>query len=389
MKSYDAIVAGAGSMGSAALYEFARRGRRVLALDQFDVPNALGASVGVTRIIRLAYSEHPKYVPLLVRSYELWRALEATAREQLLFVTGGIDAGLETSETIQGSLRSCDEHRLVHEVISAADVNRKFPGYRLPPEMVAVYQPDGGFLMSERCVAAHLNAALASGAEIHGRERLLDWDASGGTVRVTTDRGRYEAGALVLTIGPWTPGVDSELRRYVVAERQVLLWAQPRRPEYFEVGRFPVFNMEAPEGRFYGFPVHSVPGFKIGKYHHRRESVEADAVDRTCHAEDEAVLREGIQRYFPDADGPTLAMKVCMFSNSPDEHFIIDRHPAAENVIVAAGFSGHGFKFCGVVGEIAVDLATEGGTRWDVELFRMRRLTISGGSERTRPTRHP
>jgi sarcosine oxidase len=375
-------------MGSAAAYEFAKRGRRVLALDQFDVPNALGAYVGVTRIIRLAYSEHPKYVPLLRRSYERWRDLERVADEQLLFITGGIDAGDEDSDTIKGSLQSCREHVLAHEVLSASDVNERFPGYRLPSRMVAVYQPDGGFLMSERCVAAHVNAALAHGAEVHGRERVLDWDVGSGRVVVTTDHARYEAGSLVLTAGPWTPRIVTDLAQFVVAERQVLLWAQPRTPEYFEPERFPIFNMEAAEGRYYGFPVHHVPGFKIGKYHHRHESVAAESVDRDSYPEDEAVLREGIRRYFPDADGPTLAMKVCMFANTPDGHFVIDHHPEADNVIVAAGFSGHGFKFCGVVGEIAVDLATEGRTRWDVELFRMGRLTDGGGSRRTRPTRH-
>jgi sarcosine oxidase len=373
LKTYDAIVIGTGSMGSATAYEFARRGRRVLALDQFDVPNVFGAYVGVTRIIRLAYAEHPKYVPLLRRSYELWRDLQKVANEQLLFITGGIDAGDEQSDTIQGSLKSCREHALPHECMSAADINQRFPGYRLPSEMVAVYQPDGGFLMSERCVVAHVNAALAHGAEVHGRERVRGWDVSSGRVVVTTDHSRYEAGSLVLTAGPWTPSIAADLAQFVVAERQVLLWAQPRRPEYFEPARFPIFNMEAPEGRYYGFPVHHVPGFKIGKYHHRNESVVADSVDRDCYPEDEAVLREGIRRYFPDADGPTLSMKVCMFANTPDGHFLIDHHPEAENVIIAAGFSGHGFKFCGVVGEIAVDLATEGSTKWDVELFRITR----------------
>jgi len=360
-------------MGSATAYEFARRGRRVLALDQFDVPNALGAYVGVTRIIRLAYAEHPKYVPLLRRSYELWRDLERVADEQLLFITGGIDAGDEGSDTITGSLRSCREHALPHDVMSTADVTRRFPGYRLPAHMVAVYQPDGGFLMSERCVVAHVNAALAHGADVHARERVRGWDVRSGRVVVTTDHARYEAESLVLTAGAWTPTIATNLPPAVVAERQVLLWAQPRRPEYFEPARFPIFNMEAPEGRYYGFPVHHVPGFKIGKYHHRRESVVADSVDRDCHPEDEAVLREGIGRYFPDADGPTLAMKVCMFANTPDGHFLIDHHPDASNVIIAAGFSGHGFKFCGVVGEIAADLALEGSTKWDIELFRIRR----------------
>jgi len=375
-------------MGSATAYEFARRGRRVLALDQFDVPNMFGAYVGVTRIIRLAYAEHPKYVPLLRRSYELWRDLQKVANEQLLFITGGIDAGHQFSDTIKGSLKSCEEHALPHELISGVDINRRFPGYCLPADMVAVYQPDGGFLMSERCVVAHLNAALAHGAEVHGRERVLGWDAGSGRVVVTTDRNRYEAGCLVLTAGPWTPDIARDVAQFVVAERQVLMWAQPRRPEYFEPACFPVFNMEAPEGRYYGFPVHHVPGFKIGKYHHRNESVAAESVDRDCYPEDEAVLREGIRRYFPDADGPLLAMKVCLFANTPDGHFLIDHHPEADNVIIAAGFSGHGFKFCGVVGEIAVDLATEGSTTWDVDLFRIGRLTNSGGSERTGPTRH-
>jgi sarcosine oxidase len=361
-------------MGSATAYEFARRGRRVLALDQFDIPNVLGASVGVTRIIRLAYAEHPKYVPLLRRSYELWRDLQSVANEQLLFITGGIDAGDEHSDTIKGSLQSCREHALAHDVMSGSDVSRRFPGYRLPPRMVAVYQPDGGFLMSERCVVAHVNAALARGAEVHARECVHGWDVRSGHVVVTTDQTRYEAGTLVLTAGPWTPKTVTRLAQCVVAERQVLLWTQPRKPEYFQPSCFPIFNMEAPEGRYYGFPVHHVPGFKIGKYHHRYESVVADTVDRECHPEDEAVLREGIRRYFPDADGPTLAMKVCMFANTPDGHFVIDHHPEANNVIVAAGFSGHGFKFCGVVGEIAVDLATEGSTKWDVELFRLQRL---------------
>src|SRR5262245_52673263 len=184
-------------MGSATAYEFARRGRRVLALDQFDVPNLLGASVGVTRIIRLAYAEHPKYVPLLRRSYELWRDLQQVANEQLLVITGGIDAGHEFSDTIKGPLESCREPALPHECMSGAEINQRFPGYCLPPDMAAVYQPDGGFLMSERCVVAHVNAALALGAEVHGRERVRGWDVSSGRVVVTTDHSRYEAGSLV------------------------------------------------------------------------------------------------------------------------------------------------------------------------------------------------
>jgi sarcosine oxidase len=374
MKAYDVIVVGAGSMGSAAIYHLAKRGLRVLGIDQFDIPSGLGASVGVNRIIRLAYAEHPNYVPLLKRAYELWRDLEQVANEPLLIITGGIDAGPQGGEIVSGSLRSCREHDLPHEVLSASDLHRRFPGYGLPNDAVAVYQPDGGFLMSERCVIAHVNAALNLGAEVHGRESVHGWDVVGDRVRVTTDLDRYEARALVLTAGPWTTRIVRSLAPVIQAERQVLLWAQPLEPALFDRRQFPVFNLEAVEGRFYGFPVYHVPGFKIGKYHHRREQVDPDSVDRECHPQDEMVLRDVIRRYFPKADGPTLAMKVCLFANTPDEHFIIDYATGTHQVVVAAGFSGHGFKFCSVVGEILADLIQQQKPRLDLELFRMDRF---------------
>ncbi|HEU5322777.1 MAG TPA: N-methyl-L-tryptophan oxidase [Methylomirabilota bacterium] len=374
MAAYDAVVVGVGSMGSAAAYHLAARGARVLGLEQFDVPNALGSSVGVDRIIRLAYAEHPDYVPLLRRAYALWRELETLARERLLFVTGGVDAGRPDGAAVTGSLRACREHHLPHEVLDARALARRFAGFRLPPELVAVYQPDGGFLMSERCVAVHVGAALAAGAEIHGRERVLAWEPRGAGVHVRTERAAYEARRLVLCAGPWTARLLPTLAPLAVPERQVLMWAQPRRPELFGLGQFPVFNLEAAEGRFYGGPVHAVPGVKIGKYHHRRERVDPDAVDRAAHPEDEAVLRAALARYFPDADGPALALKVCMFTNSPDEHFLLDRHPEHAEVVVAAGFSGHGFKFCSVVGEIVADLALTGATAWKLDLFRLSRF---------------
>jgi sarcosine oxidase len=201
---------------------------------------------------------------------------------------------------------------------------------------------------------------------------------------VRTDRGRYEAGRLVLTAGAWSGKLAGALAPIARPERQVMLWTQPRRPEHFRVGAFPVFNMEAPEGRFYGFPVHGIPGFKIGKYHHRQQQVDPDTIDRDCDARDEAAVREGITRYFPDADGPTLSMATCMFTNTPDEHFILDRHPESAAVSIAAGFSGHGFKFCSVVGEIMADLATAGRTRWDLELFRLGRPALAAPARRQR-----
>ena len=372
---YDAIVLGIGGMGSAAAWHLARRGRRVLGLEQFTIPHELGSSHGVTRIIRLAYSEHPSYVPLLRRAYQLWREMEARAKERLLFVTGGVDVGGAESDTIIGSLRSCREHGLVHEELDAREIARRFPAFRLPPDLMAVYQPDGGFVLPERSIVTHAVGAQALGAEIHAGERVTEWQPEGSGVLVRTDRAVYHADRLVITAGPWAAKCVPALERLAIPERQVLIWTQPLRPEYFATGAFPIFNMEAEEGRFYGFPVYGVPGFKLGKYHHLREQTDPDRIDREFHPEDEAVLRTAIRRYFPDADGETLAMKTCMFTNSPDEHFILDLHPEWPQVSIAAGFSGHGFKFAPVIGEIMADFALEGGcSRWDLGLFGLQRF---------------
>lgn len=373
MDIYDVVVVG--GMGSATIYHSARRNAKVLGLEQFDIPHELGSSHGVSRIIRLAYAEDPKYVPLVKRAYELWRELEKRVGERLLIKTGGIDAGLENSATVKGALRSCAIHHLSHELLSADSLRRRFPGYRLDSNMVGVYQPDAGFLLSERCIVAHVVAAQKLGAEIHARERVIEWRKAKKWMVITTDRRSYRAKKIVITAGPWARVLVPRLKDITLPERQVLLWTQPLRPDFFRLGNFPVFNMEAPEGRFYGFPIYGIPGFKFGKYHHRRERVDdPDHMDRGCHPEDEQVLRVGIGRYFPDADGPTMGMRTCLFTNSPDEHFILDLYPESPQVSIAAGFSGHGFKFCSVVGEIMSDLAMDGTTRWDISLFRLDRF---------------
>jgi sarcosine oxidase len=370
---HDAIVIGVGGMGSATAYHLARRGRSVLGLEQYDIPHELGSSHGVSRIIRLAYAEDPRYVPLLRRSYELWRKLEHRAGERLLVITGGIDAGTRHSETIEGSLRACAEHHLPHELLTAAEIHERFPGYDLPADMMGVHQPDAGFLLPERCIVAHVEAAQQLGAEIHAREAVRTWRVEHGIVIVETDKATYRAKKLVIAAGAWARVLLPFLHDRAVPERQVLLWTQPLRPEHFALGAFPIFNLEAEEGRYYGFPVYGVPGFKIGKYHHRQESTDADSVDRNVHSEDERVLREGIARYFPDANGPTMAMKTCLFTNSPDEHFYLDLHPEHPQVAIAAGFSGHGFKFCSVVGEIMAGLALDGRTPHDIDMFAINR----------------
>ena len=241
---------------------------------------------------------------------------------------------------------------------------------------MGLYQPDGGFLMSERCIVAHVAAALERGAEVRAREPVLEWDVSGDRVTVRTTRGSYEAGSLVITAGAWSGPAMPSLDRLLVPERQVLGWFQPLRPELFTPGALPVVIGEFEEGKYYTTPVFGVPGFKIGKFHHLGEATTADGLDRECRDEDEAALRQAVARYFPDANGPVMSMRACMFTNSPDEHFIIDALPGAPNVHVAAGFSGHGFKFSSVVGEIMADLATRGETPHDISLFRVDRFEV-------------
>ena len=371
---YDVIVLGIGGMGSAAAFHLARRGQRVLGLERFDIPHRMGSSHGLTRIIRLAYYESPKYVPLLHRAYQNWREAERLFGEQLLFVTGSIDTGPPDSAVFQGSLASCDEHGLRHEVLEGEEVNARFPGYALPSSHRAVFQPEGGFIASERAIVAHVTLAQAHGADIRARERVLGWEPWRDGVRVTTERGSYEAGRLVVSAGAWIGQFVAPLARAAVPERQVLGWFQPDDPALFRPDRFPVFNALFDEGRYYGLPVWGMPGLKIGRYHHLGETVDPDAMNRDCTQADEALLRGAVQRYFPRAGGATMGMAPCLFTNTSDEHFVIDTLPECRQVVVASPCSGHGYKFCSVIGEILADLAMTGESAFDLSLFRLARL---------------
>jgi sarcosine oxidase len=372
--SYDTIVIGIGGMGSAALFQLARRGQRVLGLERFDLGHAMGSSHGHNRIIRLAYFEHPDYVPLLRRAYELWRETEKLHGEQLLFVTGGIDGGPAGSRVVDGSLASCREHGLDHELLDAAETARRFPGYRPPENYLAIYQPDGGFVASERAILAHAGLAIAAGADVHAREKVLAVEPLSGRVRVVTDRASYEAGRVIVSAGAWISDLVPQLKGRAVPERQVLGWFQPKRPELFTPDRFPVSNVLTDLGHFYQFPSWGMPGFKIGLYHHLNETGDADALSRDATADDEELLRAGIRLMFPDADGPVLRLQSCLFTNTADEHFVIDTAPGTPEVIVASPCSGHGFKFSSVIGEVLADLATTGASRFDLGLFRIGRL---------------
>lgn len=372
---YHTIVVGVGGMGSAVCYELAKRGKRVLGIERFDIPHDQGSSHGHTRIIRLAYYEHPSYVILIKRAYELWAEIERRTGKRLLIKTGSIDAGPSDSWVFKGSLQSCVEHDLSHQVLTGKEINQRFPGYNFPHDLMGVFQPDGGFLLPEPTTVAYVEAAHEMGAEIHGREEVLDWEPLGDGVRVITDRSEYQADSLVFTGGAWNANLLPFLKRLAVPERQVLAWLQPEKPHLFSPERFPVFNVLVPEGRYYGFPVYNIPGFKFGKYHHFEEVVNPDLFYGEPLMEDEEMLREFASRYFPQGAGPTMSLKACMFTNSPDKHFIIDLHPEFPQVSYAAGFSGHGYKFASVVGEILADLAERRDSRHNITLFNLARLT--------------
>ncbi|MFC7165315.1 N-methyl-L-tryptophan oxidase [Halospeciosus flavus] len=371
---YDAIVVGVGGMGSATVSHLADRGLDVLGLERYDIPHTMGSSHGVTRIIRRAYYEHPAYVPLVERAYELWDDLADETGRDIVHRTGSIDAGPADSTVFEGSKRSCEEHDIPHEVLTGAEVNERFPGYGLPEDYRAVYQEDGGFVVPEQAIIAHTERAQAAGAEIRGREAVHDWTAIDDGVRVTTADGVYVADKLVLTAGAWAAKHVDALDGVVVPERQVLGWFQPDDPARFRPDDFPVWNLSTPEGRFYGFPIYDVPGVKLGKYNHREEDVDPDDWNRDPDDVDETILREFTRRYFPGSDGPTMRLTTCMFTNTPDDHFVLDTLPDDENVVVGAGFSGHGFKFASTIGEVLADLAVDGETDHDVGMFSLDRF---------------
>jgi sarcosine oxidase len=372
METFDVVVCGLGAMGSAAVRHLARRGRRVLGLERYAPGHGRGSSHGATRIIRLGYFEHPSYVPLLRRAYELWRELEAACGQQLLHVTGIAEIGAPDSTLVRGTLAAAHLHALRHEVLTAAELMRRYPAFRLPAGYVAVVQPDGGFLEVEPSIAAQIALATAAGAEIRSNETVLAIEPRGDHVRVVTDRDVIKAGKAIVTAGPWARSLLPALAAQLRVTREVMAWFEPI--DMALLSPFPVFIIESPHGMHYGIPPHSGAGIKVAKHHHRDEAVDPDAYDRTVSAQDEALIRPAIAEHLPAANGALIAAKTCLYTMTPDGDFLIDCLPGSPNVIVASPCSGHGFKFAPVIGEILSEMATNGMTRHDISRFRLARF---------------
>jgi sarcosine oxidase len=379
---FHTIVLGLGAMGSAAAAQLARRlaprGERVLGLEQFDVPHAMGSSHGQSRLIRLAYYEHPDYVPLLRRAYALWRELEKETGCRLLHVTGGLYLGRADHELIAGSLASARRHGLAHELLTAPEVQRRFPQFHPAADHVGFFEPDAGFLLPEKAVAAHASMALRHGAELRAHEAAVDWAATPSGVTVRTAHHTYQARQLIITAGPWAGRMLPFIAEKIRVTRQVMLWFWPKQPEAFILGQFPCWCAASEAGGLvYGppmLPEEPAPlGLKVS-HHFPGVEADADAVVRAMLPGDADVARAMLAAHIPSAAGPILSHKVCLYSNSPDHHFVIDHHPHHRNVWLATGFSGHGFKFAPVIGEILADLAVDGRTGHPVEFLRLARI---------------
>jgi sarcosine oxidase len=372
--TYDVIVVGVGGMGSAAAYELARRGRRVLALEQFAVGHDRGSSHGLTRIIRKAYYEHPDYVPLVCRAYERWYDLEQRTGRHLLTECPCLSIGPPDSRLITGVQESADQHRLPVEDLSAADLRRRFPAFRFDDNYVGVLERSAGFLYVDDCVQAHAREAVRLGTELRENEPALSWEATPSGVSVQTAKGRYAAGRLVLTAGPWAGRLLRQWGRPLTVMRQVPQWFGTSDDRLFCRDIFPLYIAEVPQGHFYGFPLLDPAGVKVAQHYGAPELPGPDEIRYEPTADDEEAVRGFLRAHLPAADGPRNRASVCVYTLTPDRHFIIDLHPEHANVALAAGFSGHGFKFASVVGEILADLAESGRTELPVGMFRVGRF---------------
>ncbi|HEV2132522.1 MAG TPA: N-methyl-L-tryptophan oxidase [Longimicrobiaceae bacterium] len=371
---YDVIIAGLGAMGSAAAFHLARRGLRVLGLDRHTPPHELGSSHGESRVIREAYFEHPAYVPLVQRAYELWAELEEQTGQELLRITGALMLGAPESEVVAGALRSAQLHDLPHERLTAEEVRRRFPVLHPSPDQVGVYEPRAGVLFPEACVQAHLDAARAQGAALRFEEPLTRWRYVDEGVEVLTPWERYQAEALVLAVGAWLPGLMPWLPLEV--ERQVLHWLRPTRDvDAFTPERCPVFLWQTASGPvFYGIP--DLGGGVKAALHHSGARSPLERVRREVGEEDVTEVRGLLERYVPAAAGEFLRSSVCLYTNTPDGHFLIDRHPKHSAVWLVSPCSGHGFKFSSAIGELLAQRITEGTARLDTPLFGLERLAV-------------
>jgi sarcosine oxidase len=376
MTSADVIVLGLGGMGTAAAWRLARRGVRVLGLEQFAVGHTQGSSHGHTRIIRQAYYEHPAYVPLVRRAYQGWYELEQATGRTLLIGCPCLSLGPPGGELVAGVRRSAAEHGLPIEDLTLTEVRKRYPAFTFAPDCdhVGVLEHTAGVLRVDDCVRAMAAEARRLGADLQEGQHIIGWHPEGDRVVVETRKGRFDAARLVITAGPWAGRLLGEVAGPLPVMRQVPMWFRGGDPGLFRRDRFPVFISDKAGGYFYGLPALDERGVKVARHYGAAELASPDDIDRTVTDADEAPVRAFLRQHLPAADGPRSDASVCVYTLTPDRHFLIDRNPATAAVVFAAGLSGHGFKFAPAVGEVLADLALDGRTALPADLFRLARL---------------
>jgi sarcosine oxidase len=362
-------------MGSATLFHLARSGAQVLGLEQYQRGHGKGSSHGDSRIIREMYFEHPLYVPLVQRAHRLWRELEAIAGTPLMTINGGLMIGPADGSVVTGTLQSASEHELAYEVLTARQVRERFSTFEPRDDLVAVFDPNAGYLDPEACVTAHVEAAVGAGADAHFGEEVVAWTADDGGVEVRTAVGSYSAKRLLLAAGAWTGGLLSGLQLPLVIERQVVFWLEPADDDVYDSARFPIYAYEYKPGHIcYGFP-RLRRGVKASVMHSGEIAATPDKVRRAVAENEVEALRDALRPVLPKlAAAPVRECDTCLFTNTPDHDFIIDWHPSHPNVLISSPCSGHGFKFSSAIGEIQALLLTEGAARFDIAPFRIGRF---------------
>ncbi|MBA2382399.1 MAG: N-methyl-L-tryptophan oxidase [Chloroflexi bacterium] len=379
MLSYDAIVVGLGAHGSAAAAALARRGQRVLGLERFGRGEGRGSSGGWTRMIRLSHFEHPWLVPMAAAAWDRWRALEAETNQTILTETGGLYAGPADSTIVTGATQGAVAHDLAYEILNAREIRERWPVLELADDVVGVLEAKAGALRADRGNAGHLAVAERGGAIFRYDARVVDWrPAAGGGFEVETADGTVVgAEHLVLTTGPWIAEFVPDLGLPLAVEREVPMWFRPSvDPASVGADRLPIWVVRDGPTMFYGIPYDPELGLKVS-IHHWGTFVEPDVVDRVVGDRDTERVRAFLRQRMPTANGPLVHAEVCLYANTPDGTFVIDRHPVGPGVAFASACSGHGYKFAPVIGEILADLALDGTTDWPIEPFRVARFRES------------
>ncbi|MEV5027155.1 N-methyl-L-tryptophan oxidase [Paenibacillus sp. LPE1-1-1.1] len=374
-KSYDAIVVGAGSMGMSAGYELAARGARTLLIDAFNPPHNNGSHHGEPRLIRHAYHGGDTYVKMALRADEKWLALEKATGQKLLERSGVLNMAETSFYNYEGRLNDAVANGVQVELLKAAEINRRFPGIQLDDSFQGMYEPNAGYLYSEKCVAAYKQQALAAGAELLTDTFVTDIKAGAASVTVYTKDAVYTAPQIIITVGAWFKMLSNHVKLPIRAVRKVVGWFETSSPS-FDAGVFPGFTWGGAAGGYYGFPSIGGAGIKIGRHDTGEEWQPGGPIAPFgAYPEDEEDLRRALDAFVPGAAGKLLASAVCKYEFTPDEDFIIDSHPEHANVLLAGGFSGHGFKFASVVGEILADKMERKDTGFDLRLFEISRFS--------------